>query len=277
MTVELDRPAMVILKSTYDNRWQVTVDGNRVEPQMVAPSFVGRTLPAGRHTVEFRYAAFPWYGWLLGLAIAAELVLVLWWRLGVAALESWLGTLSEPQTAGALPSSGHAGTGRGKRGRRGHHAPRSSAGALFPLSGGSMPNAEKIKMVETIKGRIAASEAILLADYRGLSVHDATELRRSLASQAKFTVVKNTLLKRAADESGMSELDALLTGPTAVAFVSGDVVAAAKQVVDAAKRFPPPWSSRVPGSTVASSAQTRPVRSPTWSPERSCSRRSPAC
>jgi large subunit ribosomal protein L10 len=101
-----------------------------------------------------------------------------------------------------------------------------------------MPNAEKIKMVETIKGRIAASEAILLADYRGLTVHDATELRRSLASQAKFTVVKNTLLKRAADESGMSELDALLTGPTAVAFVSGDVVAAAKQVVDAAKRFP---------------------------------------
>jgi len=101
-----------------------------------------------------------------------------------------------------------------------------------------MPNAEKIKMVETIKGRIAASEAILLADYRGLTVHDATELRRSLASQAKFIVVKNTLLKRAADESGMSELDAILTGPTAVAFVSGDVVAAAKQVVDAAKRFP---------------------------------------
>jgi len=101
-----------------------------------------------------------------------------------------------------------------------------------------MPNAEKIKMVETIKGRIAASEAILLADYRGLTVHDATELRRSLASQAKFTVVKNTLLKRAADESGMSEIDAILTGPTAVAFVSGDVVAAAKQVVDAAKRFP---------------------------------------
>jgi large subunit ribosomal protein L10 len=101
-----------------------------------------------------------------------------------------------------------------------------------------MPNAEKIKMVETIKGRIAASEAILLADYRGLTVHDATELRRSLASQAKFTVVKNTLLKRAADESGMSELDTILTGPTAVAFVSGDVVAAAKQVVDAAKRFP---------------------------------------
>jgi hypothetical protein len=84
MTVELDRPAMVILKSTYDNRWQVTVDGNRVEPQMVAPSFVGRTLPAGRHTLEFRYAAFPWYGWLFALAVAAELALVLWRRPEVA-------------------------------------------------------------------------------------------------------------------------------------------------------------------------------------------------
>jgi uncharacterized membrane protein YfhO len=80
MTVELDRPAMVILKSTYDNRWQVTVDGNRVDPQMVAPSFVGRTLSAGRHTVEFRYATFPWYGWLFAVAIGAELILVFWWR-----------------------------------------------------------------------------------------------------------------------------------------------------------------------------------------------------
>jgi large subunit ribosomal protein L10 len=101
-----------------------------------------------------------------------------------------------------------------------------------------MPNAEKIEKVAAIKGRIAASEAILLADYRGLTVHDANELRRSLSSQAKFSVVKNTLLKRAADESGMGELDSILTGPTAVAFVSGDVVAAAKQVVEAAKKFP---------------------------------------
>ena len=76
-----------------------------------------------------------------------------------------------------------------------------------------MPNAEKIEKVATIKERIASSEAILLADYRGLSVHDATELRRSLSAQAKFTMVKNTLLKRAADESGMGELDTLLTGP----------------------------------------------------------------
>lgn len=106
------------------------------------------------------------------------------------------------------------------------------------MSGGLMPNAEKIEKVASIKGRIAASQAILLADYRGLTVHDATELRRSLSSQAKFSVVKNTLLKRAADESGMGELDSILTGPTAVAFVSGDVVAAAKQVVEAAKRFP---------------------------------------
>lgn len=101
-----------------------------------------------------------------------------------------------------------------------------------------MPSAEKIEKVATIKERIASSQAILLADYRGLTVHDTTELRRSLSTQAKFTVIKNTLLKRAADESGMAELDTILTGPTAVAFVTGDVVAAAKQVVDAAKKFP---------------------------------------
>jgi hypothetical protein len=76
MTVELDRPAMVILKSTYDNRWQVTVDGSLVDPQMVGPSFVGRTLPAGTHEVEFRYAAFPDY-WLL-FALAGVTLLGLW-------------------------------------------------------------------------------------------------------------------------------------------------------------------------------------------------------
>jgi large subunit ribosomal protein L10 len=69
-------------------------------------------------------------------------------------------------------------------------------------------------------------------------VHDATELRRSLAGQAKLAVAKNTLLKRAAGEAGIEGLDELLDGPTAVAFVEGDVVAAAKKLVEAAKKFP---------------------------------------
>jgi len=101
-----------------------------------------------------------------------------------------------------------------------------------------MPNAEKIARVEALKGRIESSEALLLTEYRGLTVHDATELRRSLSDHARFSVVKNTLMQRAAGEAGIEELKALLEGPTAVAFVSGDVVSVAKKVVDASKKYP---------------------------------------
>jgi large subunit ribosomal protein L10 len=101
-----------------------------------------------------------------------------------------------------------------------------------------MPNKEKLEKVAALKERIQGANALLLAEYRGLSVHDATELRRSLSETARFSVVKNTLMLRAAGEAGIEELEQLLTGPTAVAFVDGDVVAAAKKVADAAKRFP---------------------------------------
>jgi large subunit ribosomal protein L10 len=101
-----------------------------------------------------------------------------------------------------------------------------------------MPNAEKTEKVAALKGRIEGSSALLLAEYRGLSVHDATELRRSLADTARFAVVKNTLMQRASAEAGIGALDALLDGPTAVAFVDGDVVTAAKRVVDAGKKYP---------------------------------------
>jgi len=101
-----------------------------------------------------------------------------------------------------------------------------------------MPNAEKVEKVATLKARIAGSRALLLAEYRGLSVHDATELRRSLGEATRFSVVKNTLMKRAADEAGIEALEGLLDGPTAVAFVAGDPVAAAKKVVEAGRRFP---------------------------------------
>jgi large subunit ribosomal protein L10 len=101
-----------------------------------------------------------------------------------------------------------------------------------------MPNTEKLEKVAALRERIEGSDALLLAEYRGLSVHDATELRRSLSEQARFAVVKNTLMQRAAGEAGIEELETLLAGPTAVAFVRGDVVAAAKKIADAAKRFP---------------------------------------
>lgn len=101
-----------------------------------------------------------------------------------------------------------------------------------------MPNAQKIEKVAALKERIQSSEGLLLAEYRGLSVHDATELRRSLSDHVRFAIVKNTLFERAAADAGVAELRELLDGPTAVAFVQDDVVATAKKVVDAAKKFP---------------------------------------
>jgi large subunit ribosomal protein L10 len=102
-----------------------------------------------------------------------------------------------------------------------------------------MPKAEKIERVGELKDRIEGSQALLLTEYRGLTVSDITELRRSLAEGGTgFAVVKNTLMQRAAVEAAIDELESLLEGPTAVAFVAGDPVAAAKKVVDAAKKFP---------------------------------------
>jgi large subunit ribosomal protein L10 len=109
----------------------------------------------------------------------------------------------------------------------------------FVLSdGGAMPNAEKLEKVQALKERISDSEALLLTEYRGLTVHDTKELRRSLADTASFAVVKNTLMSRASVEAGIDDFQRLLEGPTAVAFVKGDVVSAAKKVVDAAKKYP---------------------------------------
>lgn len=102
-----------------------------------------------------------------------------------------------------------------------------------------MPKAEKVERVGELRQRIEGSEALLLTEYRGLTVSEISELRRSLAEGGTgFAVVKNTLMRRAATDASIGELGSLLAGPTAVAFVSGDPVAAAKKVVDAAKRFP---------------------------------------
>jgi hypothetical protein len=70
-----NRPAMVILKSSFDPRWQVIVDGVPVAPQMVAPSFVGRTVPPGPHTVVFRYQPYPHYDMLLSIGALAFVAL----------------------------------------------------------------------------------------------------------------------------------------------------------------------------------------------------------
>ncbi len=78
----------------------------------------------------------------------------------------------------------------------------------------------------------------MLTEYRGLTVSQLKELRRALGQGATYSVAKNTLAKRAATDAGISGLDDLFTGPTALAFVSGDVVEAAKGLRDFAKAHP---------------------------------------
>jgi large subunit ribosomal protein L10 len=117
--------------------------------------------------------------------------------------------------------------------------PVSVAEAFFVVRMRSdMPKTEKVEKVRELTERIEGSQALFLTDFRGLTVLDATDLRRSLRQAGtRFAVVKNTLMKRAADEAGTPELQAFLEGPTAVAFVDGDPIAAAKSLVDAIRRY----------------------------------------
>lgn len=91
-----------------------------------------------------------------------------------------------------------------------------------------MANAKNIAAVAALKERIEDANAVVLTEYRGLSVAQTTELRRELGSDVTYTVAKNTMIKLAAAEAGVEGLDDLLTGPTAVAFIRGEAVDAAK-------------------------------------------------
>jgi large subunit ribosomal protein L10 len=97
---------------------------------------------------------------------------------------------------------------------------------------------DKEQVVTTLVERLRASETLILADYRGLSVSELDDVRTKLLEQgARFTVVKNTLTKRAAEDAGLESLTALLDGPTAIAFVGdGDMAAVAKTLNDTARR-----------------------------------------
>jgi large subunit ribosomal protein L10 len=97
--------------------------------------------------------------------------------------------------------------------------------------------ADKATAVAELTERFQNSTATVLTEYRGLTVKQLTELRRSMGG-AQYTVTKNTLAKRAAANAGLNGLDTLFTGPTALAFVSGDVVEAAKGLRDFAKAHP---------------------------------------
>lgn len=102
-----------------------------------------------------------------------------------------------------------------------------------------MARADKAAAVAELAGRFQSCAGAVLADYRGLTVAQLAELRAALEGQATFSVVKNTLTKIAATEAGVAgELEGLLTGPSAIAFVQGDVVEAAKGLRDFSKANP---------------------------------------
>src|SRR5690349_9426325 len=101
-----------------------------------------------------------------------------------------------------------------------------------------MARAEKQAAVAEIVDSFNGSAGAVLTEYRGLTVKQLQELRRSLGENANYAVVKNTLAKLAANEAGINGFDDLLTGPTAIAFINGDVVEAAKGLRDFAKANP---------------------------------------
>jgi len=101
-----------------------------------------------------------------------------------------------------------------------------------------MAQSEKVAAVAELTEHFRGSSAAVLTEYRGLTTAELTSLRRSLGATTTYAIVKNTLTKRAADEAGVTGLADLLKGPTAIAFVTGDPVEAAKGLRDFAKASP---------------------------------------
>ncbi|HPU12618.1 MAG TPA: 50S ribosomal protein L10 [Aeromicrobium sp.] len=101
-----------------------------------------------------------------------------------------------------------------------------------------MVRPDKAAAVAELAGAFRESNGAVLTEYRGLNVKQLQELRRSLGEAASYAVAKNTLTKIAAKDAGIELDDSLLTGPTAIAFINGDVVEAAKGLRDFAKANP---------------------------------------
>ncbi len=101
-----------------------------------------------------------------------------------------------------------------------------------------MARSDKVATVAALTEQFRGSSAVLLTEYRGLSVKQLKELRSGLSGNASYAVVKNTLATLAAKEVGLDFLESDLKGPTAIAFVSGDAVGAAKTLRDFARANP---------------------------------------
>ncbi|MGP9722545.1 50S ribosomal protein L10 [Corynebacterium sp. AOP40-9SA-29] len=91
-----------------------------------------------------------------------------------------------------------------------------------------MANAKNTASVAELTARFENASATVLTEYRGLTVAQTTELRKALGSEVTYSVAKNTMIKLAAKQAGVEIADELLTGPTAVAFIQGEAVDAAK-------------------------------------------------
>lgn len=102
-----------------------------------------------------------------------------------------------------------------------------------------MARPDKAAAVAELAENFRDSHGAVLTEYRGLSVKQLQELRRSLGESASYAVAKNTLTKIAAKDAGIELEDSLLTGPTAIAFIKGDPVEAAKGLRDFAKANTP--------------------------------------
>ncbi|HEY6623078.1 MAG TPA: 50S ribosomal protein L10 [Acidimicrobiales bacterium] len=101
------------------------------------------------------------------------------------------------------------------------------------------PRADKVAVVNEVRGRLEASGGALLTEYRGLSVAELAELRRALANAGgEYKIYKNTLVRLAVADGPKAPIQDLLTGPTAIAFVDGDVSAVAKALRDFARSNP---------------------------------------
>jgi large subunit ribosomal protein L10 len=100
------------------------------------------------------------------------------------------------------------------------------------------PRPEKVAVVDEVRAKLEESNAAVLTEYRGLNVSATADLRRALRDAGgEYKIYKNTLVRIAARDLGL-ELDDLLTGPTAIAFVTGDAVGVAKALQDFAKTNP---------------------------------------
>jgi len=98
-----------------------------------------------------------------------------------------------------------------------------------------MAKPEKVAAVAEITDKFRGSSAAVITEYRGLSMTQLTQLRRALGEGTTYAVAKNTLVRRAAQDAGVAGLDDLLLGPTAIAFVTGEPVEAAKALRNFAK------------------------------------------